>query len=142
MCILRCGNLYREEEPMEGRREKRERLHALYPVRLRPSEVFAQRLKATRTDRHLSQTELARRTTDTGRPMAKPALLRIEKGQPPEMGGRGLSLDEALAFCSVLGTAPATMLSPPEGELVWLTDDEAVDGDGLRDWFRHGAVFS
>jgi hypothetical protein len=68
--------------------------------------------------------------------------LRIEKGSTPEEGGRGLSLDEALAFCSVLQAAPANMLSPAEGELVWLTADRGVDGEGLRNWLRFGAVFS
>ncbi|MDQ3381637.1 MAG: helix-turn-helix domain-containing protein [Actinomycetota bacterium] len=131
------------EEPRGvSRQEKRERIHALYPVRRRPSEVFAERLKAIRKARQQSQTEVSRRMTEVGRPMSKPALLRIEKGSAPEDGGRILTLDEALAFCSVLGIAPATMLSPPEGELVWLDDEHGVDGEALRNWLHLGAVFS
>lgn len=126
----------------DSRERKRQWMHEKYPVRPRPSEVFAERLRVTRKDRHLSQTELARKMTDVGRPMSKPALLRIEKGAVPEEGGRGLSLDEALAFCAVLGAAPATMLSPPEDELVWLTEEDAVNGEALRNWLRFGAVFS
>jgi transcriptional regulator with XRE-family HTH domain len=123
-----------------ARDKKRERLHKAHPVRPRPSEVFAARLKVIRRDRDVSQTELAQRMTEAGRPMSKRALLGIEKGK--EEGGRGLSLDEALSLCYLLRAAPATMLSPAEDELVWLTDDAGVDGDALRNWLRYGAVFS
>lgn len=123
-----------------AQQRKREAIHAKYPVRPRPSEVFAEKLKAIRTDRRVSQTELAQRMTEAGRPMSKRALMGIEKGK--QEGGRGLSLDEAIALCQLLRAAPATMLTPAEGELVWLTDDTGTDGDGLRNWWSHGAVFS
>ena len=71
--------------------------------------------------------------------MSKRALLGIEKGK--EEGGRGLSLDEAIGLSKLLGASLSTMLTPAGEGLVWLTDDAAVDGDGLRNWFRHGAVF-
>lgn len=126
-----------------AKRRKREVIHKLHPVRRRPSEVFAERLKAIRSDRRVSQTELAQQMTEAGRPLSKRALMGIEKGKPAEEGGRGLSLDEALSLCYLLRAAPATMLSPAEGELVWLTDAEGgVDGEGLRNWLHHGAVFS
>jgi transcriptional regulator with XRE-family HTH domain len=101
----------------------------------RPSEVFATRLRDTRKARELSQTELAQRMTERGRPMSKAALLRIENGE------RGLSLDEALAFAAVLFVAPAHLLSPRDEETVWLTDNMAVDGEGLRAWLLHGYEF-
>jgi transcriptional regulator with XRE-family HTH domain len=101
----------------------------------RPSEVFAKRLREMRKARGLSQAELAQLMTERGTPMNKAALLRIEKGE------RGLSLDEALAFAAVLNAAPAHLLSPRGEESVWLTDDMAVDGEGMRAWLLHGFEF-
>jgi transcriptional regulator with XRE-family HTH domain len=97
-----------------------------------PSEVFASRLREIRKARDLSQTELARRMTEEGRPMNKAALLRIENGQ------RGLSLDEALALAELLKVAPAHLLSPPDDAMVWLTDNRGVDGAGMRNWLLFG----
>jgi transcriptional regulator with XRE-family HTH domain len=99
---------------------------------MRPSEVFAGRLRETRQARGLSQAELARRLTDAGRPMSKAALLRIESGE------RGLSLDEALALAHGLNAVAAHLLSPPNGAFIALTDSFALDGSGLRDWLRYG----
>ena len=94
----------------------------------RPSQVFARRLKERRADHNVSQNELARRMTEEGRPMSKAALLRIENGQ------RGLMLDEALALAELLNVATGHLLSPREGELVWLTDKRGVDAAGMRNW--------
>jgi transcriptional regulator with XRE-family HTH domain len=101
----------------------------------RPSEVFATRLREIRRARDLSQTELAHRMTESGRPLSKAALLRIERCE------RGLSLDEALALAAILHVAPAHLLSPPGEEIVWLTDNVGVDGEGLRAWLLHGDDF-
>lgn len=101
----------------------------------RPSEVFAARLRETRKARGLSQTELARRMTESGRPLSKEALLRIENGT------RGLSLDEALALTAVLFVVPPHLLTPPGDEIVWLTDKVGVDGEGMRAWLRYGDAF-
>jgi transcriptional regulator with XRE-family HTH domain len=105
-------------------------------AQMRPSEVFAARLRDTRKAREFSQTELAQLMTERGRPMSKAALLRIEKGE------RGLSLDEALAFAAVLFAVPAHLLSPRSGEMIELTDKLAVDGEGLRAWLLHGSEFT
>jgi transcriptional regulator with XRE-family HTH domain len=101
----------------------------------RPSEVFAARLRETRKARGFSQTELARRMTDWGRPMSKEALLRIENGT------RGISLDEALALAAALFAVPPHLLTPPGDEFVWLTDKMGVDGEGMRAWLRYGDAF-
>jgi transcriptional regulator with XRE-family HTH domain len=99
---------------------------------LRPSAVFAARLRKIRDDRGLSQAELARQMTEQGRPMSKAAVLRIENGE------RGLSLDEALAFATVLSAVPAHLLSPPDGEHVWLTESLGLTGAELRNWLLFG----
>jgi transcriptional regulator with XRE-family HTH domain len=83
----------------------------------------------------MSQAELAQHATEAGRPLDRAAVLRIERGQ------RGLALDEAVALATILRVAPAHLLSPPEGEFVALTDNEAVDGEALRDWLMFGAPF-
>lgn len=97
-----------------------------------PSKVFAQRLRETRENRGWSQSELAQLMTDSGRPMNTTALLRVESGE------RKLTLDEAIALANILRAAPANLLSPPGGELIALTDREAVDGDGMRNWLLTG----
>lgn len=96
------------------------------------SEVFALRLRETRRARDLSQSEVARRMTEAGRPMGKASLLRVENDT------RGPTLDEAFALAQVLFAATANLLSPPEGALVALTDKVAVDGGGLRNWLLTG----
>jgi transcriptional regulator with XRE-family HTH domain len=98
----------------------------------RPSDVFGTRLREIRRDRDLTQQELAEALEVAGRPMNKAAIVRIERGE------RGVSLDEALALAYVLNVAPATMLSPPEGEHVWLTGTFAVEGWELRNWLLFG----
>ena len=99
------------------------------------SEIFARRLRETRLARGLSQAELARQMQERGVAMSKVAVLRIERGE------RGLSLDEALAFARVLGASPAHLLSPPDGEHVWLIETEGLTGGELRNWLLFGDPF-
>jgi hypothetical protein len=73
--------------------------------------------------------------TNAGRPLSRPALLSIENRS------RGLSLDEALGLANVLRSALANLLSPPEGSVVALTEKEAVDAEGLRNWLLAGVGF-
>lgn len=104
--------------------------------RMRPSQVFARRLRETRNARGLTQTELAEHMTDTGRPMTKRAILAIENGT------RGIQLDEALELAMTLRAAPAGLLAPPEGAVLDLTDSWSVDGEALRNWLVTGNPMS
>jgi len=99
---------------------------------MKPSEVFAARLRDMREAKGLSQTELAQRATKQGRELDRAAVLRIENGK------RGLALDEAIALAWVLQAVPAQLLTPPEGATLALTEDHGVDGEGLRNWFEFG----
>lgn len=102
----------------------------------RPSDVFGSRLAELRRERGLSLEALAQRMRDEGfKTMSKTAVLHVETGK------RGLSLDEALGFATVLAAVPAQMVSPPDDELVWLTENRAADGDGMRAWLRFGYSF-
>jgi transcriptional regulator with XRE-family HTH domain len=101
----------------------------------RPSEVFAARLRETRRARNMSQTKLAQRMTDWGRPMSREALLRIENES------RGVSLDEALALIACLFAVPPHLLTPPGDEYVWLTDNLGVNGEEMRAWLRYGDAY-
>ncbi len=69
---------------------------------------------------------------EAGLSMSKVAVLRIESGE------RGISLDEALGFASVLDAAPAHLLSPPDGEYVWPTDRQGHTGAEFRNWLLFG----
>ena len=100
--------------------------------RIPASKVFAQRLRETRRNRDLNQTELAAMMSEAGRPLSKAGLLRIENGD------RGISLDEAIALAFSLRAVPANLLSPPEGAVVELTAKAAVDGGGMRNWLVAG----
>ena len=102
--------------------------------KLVPSKVFGSRLRETRKARRISQTALAQRMTDVGRPLDKAAVLRIENGE------RRLSLDEAIAFASVLNAVPANMLTPPDDEFLAVTDNVAIDGEALRSWLVTGSA--
>jgi len=102
------------------------------PETMRPSEVFAHRLREVRTARGMSQAKLARLMTDAGRPLSKVALLRIENGR------RGLSLDEALTLAELLNVAPAHLLSPPDGAYAMLTDGHGISGNEMRIWLLFG----
>ena len=115
----------------EARARKQEHIAAHY-TRLRPSEVFGERLREVRRARGLSQTELAYSVDSRGVPMNKAALLRIESRE------RGLSLDEAIAITAALPAAPAHMLTPPNDAYLKLDDKIAIDGEGVREWLRGG----
>lgn len=99
---------------------------------MRPSAVFAQRLRETRKARALSQEELARRMGEVGRPLGKASLVRVENET------REPTLDEAFGLGQVLAAAPANLLSPPDGKFFAPIDGSAVDADGLRNWLLTG----
>jgi transcriptional regulator with XRE-family HTH domain len=102
----------------------------------RISDVFRQRLSETRQARALSLGALGRLMRDAGhRTIDKAAVLRIEQGK------RGISLDEAFAFASVLFAVPAQLFTPPGDERVYITQNYAVDGEEMRAWLRYGDAF-
>jgi transcriptional regulator with XRE-family HTH domain len=101
----------------------------------RPSDVFRQRLRETRKAHGLTQGDVGARMREAGFPMDKAAVQRVEKGE------RGISLDEALAFASVLSAVPAQLLTPPGDEDVYLTKNVGVNGAGMRAWLRYGDAF-
>jgi transcriptional regulator with XRE-family HTH domain len=99
---------------------------------MRPSAVFAQRLRETRGARDLSQSELVTRMGEIGRPLGKASLVRVEKGT------REPTLDEAIGLAAALWAAPANLLSPPAEGMLALTANMAIDSDGLRNWLLTG----
>lgn len=101
---------------------------------LRPSEVFARRLRSLRKSRGVTGAALSRRMNAAGRPMTKWKLTRLEAGT------RGISLDEALAFAWCLNAAPAHMLTPPEGALTEVAEGVGLGGAFVREWLRFGSL--
>jgi transcriptional regulator with XRE-family HTH domain len=102
----------------------------------RVSDVFRARLFETRKARSgMSQAALAQAMGEAGYRMDKAAVTRIENGE------RGISLDEAFAFASVLSAVPAQLFTPPGNEDVCLTENVAVNGAGMRAWLQYGDAF-
>jgi transcriptional regulator with XRE-family HTH domain len=99
---------------------------------MRPSEVFARRLRETRKARGLTQTQLAAELTNAGVPISKTALLGIETLK------RRVTLDEALAIAAGLNAVPAHMLSPPEGAFLQVDDRFAIPARGVREFLQFG----
>jgi transcriptional regulator with XRE-family HTH domain len=102
---------------------------------MKPSEVFAQRLRETRKARGWTQAELAEQLNQRGIPMNRDALMRIERG------ARSVSLDEALGLAQCLYAVPALLLTPPEGRHVAIAPNMGLaiaDGDEVRDWLTTG----
>jgi hypothetical protein len=99
---------------------------------MKPSEVFALRVRETRKARGLSLAALSRELEARDVRISKAVLHRIETCE------RGLLLDEALALASTLNAVPADLLSPPEGALVATTPKSAMDSGGIREWLRYG----
>jgi transcriptional regulator with XRE-family HTH domain len=122
------------EELEEGRRRADATAQRLAAREfLRPSAVFAARLRETREARgKVPQAILAQQLTENGVPMGRAALTEIEKGV------RRVSIDEALALAAHLNAAPAGLLTPPTGAYVRLSDAYAVDGGGMREFLRFG----
>jgi hypothetical protein len=80
--------------------------------------------------------KLAKRMTEAraDHPLSRKALLRIETNQ------RALSLDEACAFADILPAPLASLLAPPEGAVVALTDVQDVpNGESMRHWLITGS---
>jgi hypothetical protein len=72
--------------------------------------------------------------------MDRIAVHRLEK-TPPE---RVVSLDEMLTFAHVLEIAPALLVSPPDGEHVWIKNAPGpalgLTGPELRNWLIWGQL--
>src|ERR1044072_1067828 len=92
----------------------------------RPSEVFGARLREMRESRGKTQQWLAERLTEVGVAINQAGVLRVEKGE------RGISLDEAIAFAAALNVVFASLLSPPDDELVRVSDHMALNGEAMR----------
>ncbi len=103
---------------------------------VRPSAVFAQRLRETRKARGLSQEELARRMGEAGRPLGKASLVRVEND------AREPTLNEVVGLAHLLAAAPANLLSPPADKWFALTDTVGIDDVGLRNWLLTGVGFT
>jgi transcriptional regulator with XRE-family HTH domain len=88
---------------------------------LRPTQVFANRLREVRDKAGLSQEDVRQRLEDMGYELSRSAIAQIE------LGRRRVTLDEALALAVALGVAPVHLMVPFEDEAV-ISEDAADDG--------------
>lgn len=79
-------------------------------------ERAAGRLAEIRSGRHMSQAELADRTTQLGRPMSASVVSKTEKSD------RRMDVDDLIAFAVALGVTPNRLLLPAS-----VRDDEPVE---------------
>ena len=104
------------------------------------STAVAARIREARKRRGWSAGELAERCARAGFPMSKAVLANIESGRPGPDGARrrDVTVDELLAFASVLDVAPVFLMGLPEGSAgVKITASTAVsDQDQLLMWIR------
>ena len=100
--------------------------------RLRPSQVFARRVREVRERQRWSQEDLARRLGELGLSMDRAQVARIERRD------RKVSIDEAFVLAHALSVSPEYMLIPltsaePE---VLITPELAVTPRQARQWLR------
>jgi transcriptional regulator with XRE-family HTH domain len=80
---------------------------AIRPVEIGPTgKTVAERIKDLRKQRQMQQSDLARRMTELGRPMAASAISKIETGE------RRVDVDDLMAFAVALDTPPHRLLMP------------------------------
>lgn len=105
------------EPPAEGSPEwlrRVERVEQLVANAKYAGQIFARRLKEVRTRRGWSQTELAMRLEDFGRPMLRQTIANLEN--PEHSRARHVPLEDVLAIAAVLGVAPVHMFVPLEDD--------------------------
>ena len=97
----------------------------------KPSEVFAERLRAVRERRRWTQQDLADRLAELGAPTDRATIARTESGS------RGLSLDDALAYSYAVGAAPVGMFTiSDDGNPVTLAPNVTLTAVEARHWIR------
>jgi transcriptional regulator with XRE-family HTH domain len=98
---------------------------------MRPSEVFATRLREVREAKRLSQADLAARLGELGVPVNRATVARTETGT------RGITLDDALLYAAALGPSPVNMFLPLRSDdPVELAPNLSVRSDKVRRWAR------
>jgi transcriptional regulator with XRE-family HTH domain len=78
-------------------------------------EVFSVRLREIRERRGWSQTELAERLDDYGRPFQRTTITKLET--PGHQQARNVKLEDVLAIAAVLGVAPVHLFIPLEDDV-------------------------
>jgi transcriptional regulator with XRE-family HTH domain len=97
---------------------------------LRPSEVFAQRVREVREGRRWSQQDLADRLAAIGLPTDRATIARTETG------ARGVSLDDAVAYCAALSAQFVHLIVPIEGDVSLAVGSVAIEASTARGWLR------
>ena len=100
------------------------------PQARRPSEIFAERVRAVREARRWNQQDLADRLAEIGAPTDRATVARTETG------ARGISLDDAITYSVALGSQLIHMVVGVTGERVALAPDLDVSDVTARRWLR------
>lgn len=96
-----------------------------------PTEVFIQRVKEVRERRRWTQRDMCARLAAVGKTTDPATLARVEVGK------RGVSLDDAIAYSAVLGPGLVNMVVPLDDmATVALAPDVVVSAPDARWWLR------
>ena len=99
--------------------------------KMRPSNVFAARLKEVRTGKGWTQQQLADQLGELGRTLDRAAIARIEAGD------RQVSIDELIEISAALGTTPVHMIVPISGDQpLHVAPRLSVSPREARQWIR------
>ena len=93
---------------------------------MKPSKVFASRVKEVRTKKGLTQQQLA----DSLEGFNRPVVARIESGD------REVKIDALIQICGVLGVSPIHMLVPTVGKEPVEIADVSLNPREAREWIR------
>jgi transcriptional regulator with XRE-family HTH domain len=99
---------------------------------MRPSEVFAKRLRDRRERTGRTQQQLAKDLDAVGVPMSRYVLMEIEKV------GKRIALDDAIGIAASVGV-PLHMLTPPSGASLQITEHLSVAANDVREFLLTGA---
>ncbi|MFA9272557.1 MAG: helix-turn-helix domain-containing protein [Baekduiaceae bacterium] len=96
--------------------------------------VFAQRMRQVRKAQGMTQTALAARLAQLGRPISRSVLHKIE-GDGTR--ARNVSLEDAAAIAAALNTSPLNLMTPDSNQAyVQVTPTAVETGAKVRTWLR------
>ena len=100
------------------------------PPAVRPSEVFASRLRELRERQRLTQQDLADRLEALGAKTDRATIARTESGS------RGIALDDALLYATALNVPLTVLITGPGENPIAVAPKRTATPAEVRDWLK------